>query len=161
MKKELMSIISVILGIIVIAFPLLGYIKNEAIVGLSILLMSIYLLLCGVSQADYDKYISTINTILGFILLILSFSFIFNQNLMGSLTGLSPYLGGIFLIIIGLIQIISNRDNKYGFYKGIGGIVLGLIYIIIVTYMTNPFILGLIIGIWLITCGIINFLDKY
>ncbi|WP_295721465.1 DUF308 domain-containing protein [uncultured Methanobrevibacter sp.] len=161
MKRELMSIISIMLGIIVIIFPLLGYIQNEAIVGLSILLMSIYLLLCGVDQADYDTYISIINTILGFLLLVLSFSYLFKQNIMGSLTGVSPYLGGIFLIIIGLIQTLSNRNNKYGFYKGIGGIVSGLLYIIIVTYIANSFILGLIVGIWLIICGIINFLDNY
>lgn len=161
MKKELMSVIPIIFGLMIIIFPILGYVQNNGIIGLSILLMSIYLLLCGVSQADYDRYISIINIVLGLILLIISFSFLFNQNIMGSLTGLSPYIGGIFLIMIGLIQILSNRNNQYGFYNGILSIVLGLIYIIIVTYIANTLILGIIFGIWLIGSGVIKFLDKY
>ena len=108
MKKELMSVIPIIFGLMIIIFPILGYVQNNGIIGLSILLMSIYLLLCGVSQADYDRYISIINIVLGLILLIISFSFLFNQNIMGSLTGLSPYIGGIFLFICGSSNIFFN-----------------------------------------------------
>ena len=72
MKKELMSVIPIIFGLMIIIFPILGYVQNNGIIGLSILLMSIYLLLCGVSQADYDRYISIINIVLGLILLIIS-----------------------------------------------------------------------------------------
>ena len=64
------------------------------------------------------------------------------------------------LIIIGLIIIIGNRDNKYGFWMGILGIVLGVIYIIIGTYINNPIILGSLIGIWLLVTGILNLLDN-
>lgn len=161
MKNELMSVTSIILGIILIAFPILGYIGTNSIGGLSIILMAIYLLLNGVSEIDYQSIKSIINTIIGFILLITSIFILFNPNMISSFSGITPYLVGIFLIIIGLIGIISDRNSQYGFYAGIIGIVLGLIYLLIVLFMSNPIILGSIVGLWLIICGILKFLDRY
>ncbi|MGI6448636.1 MAG: DUF308 domain-containing protein [Methanobrevibacter boviskoreani] len=161
MKNEIMSIIALILGIILIAFPILGYIGVNSICGLSILLIAIYLLLSGVNEVDYQFVKSILNTIIGLILLIISIFILFNPNLIISFNGIIPYLVGIFLIIIGLIGIISDRESKYGFYIGILGIVLGLVYLIIVLFMSNQIILGSIVGIWLIICGLLKFIDRY
>ncbi|OWT32618.1 hypothetical protein BGI41_06720 [Methanobrevibacter sp. 87.7] len=163
MKNELISIISIVLGIIMIIFPALNYINsNTAIIGLSLLLMTIYLFIIGISESEYNLIKSILNTIIGFILLIISISIMFNQNLISSIIGIKQYIVGIFLIIIGLISIIGNRDNKYGFYSGIIGIILGLIYIIIVvTNLANPLFLGFLTGVWLLICGVLNFLDRY
>ncbi|MBO7715468.1 MAG: DUF308 domain-containing protein, partial [Methanobrevibacter sp.] len=84
----------------------------------------------------------------------------FNPSIFAFLTALTIYLAGIFLIIIGLIIIVGNRDNKYGFWMGILGIVLGVIYIILGTYINNPLILGSLIGIWLLVTGVLNLLDN-
>ena len=113
MKNEIMSIIALILGIILIAFPILGYIGVNSICGLSILLIAIYLLLSGVNEVDYQFVKSILNTIIGLILLIISIFILFNPNLISSFNGIIPYLVGIFLIIIGLIGIISDRESKY------------------------------------------------
>lgn len=161
MKNEIMSIIALILGIILIAFPILGYIGVNSICGLSILLIAIYLLLSGVNEVDYQFVKSILNTIISLILLIISIFILFNPNLISSFNGIIPYLVGIFLIIIGLIGIISDRESKYGFYIGILGIVLGLVYLIIVLFMSNQIILGSIVGIWLIICGLLKFIDRY
>ena len=161
MKNEIMSIIALILGIILIAFPILGYIGVNSICGLSILLIAIYLLLSGVNEVDYQFVKSILNTIIGLILIIISIFILFNPNLISSFNGIIPYLVGIFLIIIGLIGIISDRESKYGFYIGILGIVLGLVYLIIVLFMSNQIILGSIVGIWLIICGLLKFIDRY
>ena len=84
---------------------------------------------------------------------------IFNPTIFAFLTALTIYLSGIFLIIIGLIIIIGNRDNKYGFWTGILGIVLGVIYIILGTYIKDPMVLGSLIGIWLAVTGVLNMLE--
>lgn len=163
MKNELISIISIVLGIILIIFPTLNYINSlTAVIGLSLIFMSIYLFIIGISESEYDTLKSIINTVIGFILLILSISILFNQNLIYQIIGIKNYIVGIFLILISLISIIQNRDSKYNFYNGIIGIILGLIYIVIVVAnILNPFLTGLLIGIWLIICGILNFLDRY
>ena len=159
-KQTTISIIAIILGIIIIAFPMLGVITAADILGLSVLLLAIFLLANGVSEVEYNTTRGLINTILGIIMLIISLGLIFNPSIFAFLTALTIYLAGIFLIIIGLIIIVGNRDNKYGFWMGILGIVLGVIYIILGTYINNPLILGSLIGIWLLVTGILNLLDN-
>ena len=158
-KQTTISIIAIILGIIIIAFPMLGVITAADILGLSVLLLAIFLLANGVSEVEYNTTRGLINTILGILMLIISLGLIFNPSIFAFLTALTIYLAGIFLIIIGLIIIVGNRDNKYGFWMGILGIVLGVIYIILGTYINNPLILGSLIGIWLLVTGILNLLD--
>ena len=159
-KQTTISIIAIILGIIIIAFPMLGVITAADILGLSVLLLAIFLLANGVSEVEYNTTRGLINTILGIIMLIISLGLIFNPSIFAFLTALTIYLAVIFLIIIGLIIIVGNRDNKYGFWMGILGIVLGVIYIILGTYINNPLILGSLIGIWLLVTGILNLLDN-
>ena len=158
-KQTILSIIAIILGIIVIAFPMLGVIAASDILGLSVLLLSIFLLANGISEVDYNTTKGLLNVVLGIIMLIVSIGLIFNPSIFAFLTALTIYLAGIFLIIVGLIVIVGNRDNKYGFWMGILGIVLGVIYIIIGTYIENPLVLGSLIGIWLVVTGILNFLN--
>ena len=159
-KQTTISIIAIILGIITIAFPILGVIAAADILGLSVLLLAIFLLTNGVSEVEYNTTRGLLNTILGIVMLIISLGLIFNPSIFAFLTALTIYLAGIFLIIIGLIVIVGNRDNKYGFWMGILGIVLGVIYIIIGTYINNPIILGSLIGIWLVVTGVLNLLDN-
>ena len=159
-KQTTISIIAIILGILIIAFPMLGVIAASDILGLSVLLLAIFLLANGVSEVEYNTTRGLINTILGILMLIISLGLIFNPSIFAFLTALTIYLAGIFLIIIGLIIIVGNRDNKYGFWMGILGIVLGVIYIILGTYIKNPLILGSLIGIWLLVTGILNLLDN-
>ena len=159
-KQTTISIIAIILGIIIIAFPMLGVITAADILGLSVLLLAIFLLANGVSEVEYNTTRGLINTILGIIMLIISLGLIFNPSIFAFLTALTIYLAGIFLILIGLIIIVGNRDNKYGFWMGILGIVLGVIYIILGTYIKDPLILGSLIGIWLLVTGVLNLLDN-
>ena len=70
------------------------------------------------------------------------------------------YFAGIMLIIVGLVSLINNRSSRYGFYTGITGIVLGVLYIIIGTYLSNPIVLGSLIGIWLVISGILKLKDS-
>ena len=158
-KQTTISIIAIILGIITIAFPLFGVIAASDILGLSVLLLAIFLLTNGVSEVDYNTTRGLLNIILGIVMLIISLALIFNPSIFAFLTALTIYLAGIFLIIIGLIVIVGNRDNKYGFWMGILGILLGVIYIIIGTYINNPIVLGSLIGIWLLITGVLNLLN--
>ena len=70
-KQTTISIIAIILGIIIIAFPMLGVITAADILGLSVLLLAIFLLANGVSEVEYNTTRGLINTILGIIMLII------------------------------------------------------------------------------------------
>ncbi len=159
MKTKFISILAMLLGLLMIVLPASGLIALGDLIGLSILLISIYLLIMGVTIIDYNKVGAILNLILGTALLILSILLIFVPSLVGFLASITLYLAGIMLIIAGLISLINNRSTKWGFYTGIIGVVLGVIYIIVGTYINNPIILGSLIGIWLILGGISNILD--
>lgn len=160
MKTKFVSLLAIILGLIIIIFPALGLIGASSLIGLSVLLMSIYLLLVGVTIIDYNTSGAIIDLILGLLLLFLSIGLIFNPALLGFITEITLYLAGIMLIIVAVASLINNRSSRYGFYIGIVGIVLGLLYIIIGTYISNPIILGTLIGIWLVISGILKLMDR-
>ena len=158
-RNTVISVIAIILGLIIIAFPLVGVIASADILGLSVLLLAIFLLSNGIAEVDYNQTRGLLNIVLGIIMLVVSLGLIFNPTIFAFLTALTIYLSGIFLIIIGLIIIIGNRDNKSGFWTGILGIVLGVIYIILGTYIKDPMVLGSLIGIWLVVTGVLNMLE--
>ena len=156
MKNKIVSLLAIIFGIMIIAFPMIGIISSGAILGLSVLLISIFTLMTGLMIIDYNTSGAIIDIILSMILLFISKGIIFNPTLIGFLTEISLYLGGIILIIGGVVSLINNRTSKNGFYIGIAGIILGVIYIIVGTYVANPIILGTLIGIWLVISGVMR-----
>ena len=159
MKSKFISLLAILLGLMIIILPVMGVIGVSELIGLSILLISIYLLVVGVSIIDYNKSGAILDLILGMILLFLSISLIFNFAILGFLSEITLYLAGIMLIIVGVVSLLNNRQSRYGFYIGIAGVVLGLLYIVIGTYVRNPIVLGTLIGMWLVISGILRLMD--
>ena len=159
MKSKFISLLAILLGLIIIVFPVMGVVGIADLISMSVLLVSIYLLVVGVAIIDYNKTGAMLDLVLGIILLLLSICLIFDPILLGFLTEITLYLAGIMLIIVGLVSLINNRQSRYGFYIGIAGVVLGLLYIIIGTYVTDPIILGTLIGIWLVVSGVLKLMD--
>ena len=160
MKRTFISLLAIIFGLIIIIFPVMGLIGVSSLIGLSVLLMSIFLFVLGVSIIDYNTSGAILDLILAILLLFLSFGLIFNPALLGFLTEITMYIAGIMLIIVAVASLINNRSSRYGFYVGIFGIALGLLYIVIGTYLSNPIVLGALIGIWLVISGVLNFVDN-
>ena len=160
MKTKFVSILAILFGLTIIIFTILGLISVSSLIGLSVLLMSIYLLVVGEAIIDYNRSGALLDLILGVLLLFLSICLIFNPALIGFLTEITVYLAGIMLIIVAVASLINNRSSRYGFYIGIAGIVLGLLYIVIGTYISNPIVLGTLIGIWLVISGVLKLMDR-
>ena len=72
MKTKFISLLAIILGMTIIIFPMIGAISVSSIIGLSVLLVSIYLLVVGVAIMDYNKHGSILDLVLGILLLFLS-----------------------------------------------------------------------------------------
>ena len=70
MKMELVSVLSVILGILIIAFPIMGVIAASDLIGLALLLIAIILLITGVSIMDYNTSGAILDYFLGIVMLI-------------------------------------------------------------------------------------------
>ena len=160
MKTKFISLLAIILGLLIIIFPVMGIVGVNGLISLSVLLVSIYLLIVGTSIIDYNKTGAILNLLLGLILLLLSIFLIYNPAFLGVIAGLTLYIAGIMLIVVGLVSLINNRSTRYGFYIGIAGVVLGLLYLIIGTFITDPIVLGTLIGAWLVISGILKLMDR-
>ena len=157
MRNMIMGLLAIILGLIVIAFPLAGVVAAGLIAGFAVIILAIWFLIAGVSEMNVSAAVGILYVILGIIALIIGIGLFFNPVAFAFLAGFLLYLAGIILIIGGLISLVGGMKARYRVWGGVLGIVLGIIYIILGTLAFNPIYLGLIIGIWLLITGIFSF----
>ncbi|MCC7551847.1 MAG: DUF308 domain-containing protein [Methanobacterium sp.] len=155
MKNVIVGILAIILGLIVLAFPLAGLVAASVLTGFVILMIAIWLLIVGGSQLETSKTAGILNLVLGIIVLIIGIGLIFSPALFAFLTGFLLYLAGIFMIIAGVIALASRNEFKNATWAGVLGIILGILYIILGTFAFDPIYLGILIGIWLVISGIL------
>lgn len=160
MKNLVTSLLAIILGIIIIAFPLVGVVAVGVIAGFAVLILAIWFLLAGIMEMESSKTVGILYVILGLIALMFAFGLIFNPALVSFISGLVLYLAGILMIIAGVISLLGGMDQKYRVWGGVLGIILGIIYIILGTYAFSPIYLGMLIGIWLVITGILGLVGK-
>jgi hypothetical protein len=88
---------------------------------------------------------------LGFIALISGIGFIFNSALFAWIIGFIIWIIGLLLIITGITRILSKTgDNRCG----IKDIVIGLLILFVGLFLANyTWLLGILVGLWLITTG--------
>jgi uncharacterized membrane protein HdeD (DUF308 family) len=155
-NNALLGILAIILGILVIAFPLLGVFTVSVLAGIGILFLGIWLLIQSFGVWHVSKGTAIANLIIGLLAIIVGIGLFGNILAFSFLASFWLFLAGFFLIISG-ISSLATREGAGG--KGVGGIgiILGILYIILATYAWNPYYLALIIGIWLIIDGIALF----
>jgi membrane protein HdeD len=154
MQKKGIALILIILGLIAIAFPLLGLVPVAVLSGFLVLMLSIGLILAGIKEMGERKGASLgiPLLILGVIALILGIGFIFSPQLFAWVVGLIFWIIGIFLIIIGIVRILSMAgDNRCGIKDIILGIIILFVGLFLATY---PWLLGVLIGLWLLSTGL-------
>ena len=158
MQKMGNAIILIILGLIVLAFPLLGVIPFSVLTGIAVLFLGFGLLFMGIASMGESAIMGIVEIILGFLALILGLGFIFNPVLFSFVAALFVFIAGIFLIIAGIVAIITKTTGSR--WTGLVALILGIIYIIVAAFIKNPLYLGIIIGLWLIITGIIMLFQK-
>jgi membrane protein HdeD len=153
MQKIIFATILIILGLITIAFPILGLIPIAFISGFLVLMLGTGILLAGILKMNQSEgeSLGIPLFILGIIILILGIGLIFTPALFGWASGFIVWIMGISLIIAGIFRIVSNAgDNRCG----VKDISFGLLILIVELFLTTYiWFLGVLIGLWLITTG--------
>ena len=158
MEKNRMAIVLIILGIIVLAFPLLGVLPFSILTGLGVIVLVIVLILAGYVDMKTSKALGIIEIILGVIAFILGVGFIVDPSLFTFVASLFIYLAGLILIIVGIAALISKpRGSRW---NGIVALMLGLIYILFGYLIKDPKTLGILIGLWLVITGVLLLFQK-
>jgi membrane protein HdeD len=157
-RTTLLGILAILLGLIVMAFPLISVFLASSIVGIGLIFIGIWLLAQSFEIWNSSKGISIAALILGILGIIVGIGLFGKIVAFSILVGLIIYIGGLFLIISGVISLVSGQGNA-GRWGGILGIILGILYIIVGLYALNPFYLAFLIGLWLILTGIFMILS--
>jgi len=152
-NNVLFGILAILLGLAVIAFPLVSVFLVSDIVAIGLIFVGIWLLAQSVVTWSESKAISIFALIVGIIGVIVGIGMFGKIVAFSIFAGILIYLGGIFLILSGIIGLVSGKGNA-GRAGGFLGIILGILYLIIGVYALNPFYLALLIGLWLILTGI-------
>jgi len=154
MQKIGSALILIVLGLIIIAFPLLGVVPFSILTGLAILFLGVGLLAVGITSMDTNKSWGIAALILGILAIILGLGFIFIPSWFSFAAAIFVFIAGVFLILAGIAALASRIEG--GLYGGIITLVLGIIYIIIAFYIKDPLYLGILVGIWLLITGILT-----
>lgn len=158
MQRVGSALVLIILGLIVLAFPLLGVIPLAVLTGVAVLFLGIGLILTGINSMSSSAAMGIIELILGILAIILGIGFIFNPALFSFVAAVFVFIGGIFLIIAGIAGVATKAGGNR--WTGVLALVLGLIYVIVAVFVANPLYLGILIGLWLLITGIIYLVQK-
>lgn len=154
-NNVLAGILAVILGILIMVFPLFSVFTLSVLTGFGLILIGIWLLSMSFESWSSSKGMSIATLILGIIGIIVGMGLFGSILAFSILVGLVIYIGGLFLIIAGIVSLISGKGAA-GRWSGLLGIILGIIYLAVGIYALNPLYLAWLIGIFLILSGIFN-----
>jgi uncharacterized membrane protein HdeD (DUF308 family) len=157
-KNVLIGILAIILGLIVILFPLISVVTLSHIVGIGIIFIGIWLIAQGLKSGSLVT--GAVSLIFAIFAIMLGIVFIGDIKAFAFFTFAAIYIVGFFIILAGLVSLISGEGLK-GKAIGALGILIGILFIVIGTYMGNPFVLAATIGAFLIIAGIMEIFDLF
>lgn len=152
-NNVLLGILAIILGILVMAFPLFSVFTASVLAGFAIVFLGIWLLVQSFGVWGTSKGASIAYLILGLIAIVGGIGLFGSILAFSFLASFWLYFAGFFLIISGIMSFFTKEGNAG---KGAGGlgIILGILYIILGSYAWNPLYLAFLIGFFLIIEGI-------
>jgi membrane protein HdeD len=152
------ALILIVLGLIIIAFPVLGIVPFSVLTGLAVLFLGVGLITAGLTTLDENRAMGIVELTLGVLAIILGIGFIFNPSLFSIVAAVFVFIAGLFLIISGIVAISTRVGGNI--WTGLIAIILGIVYLIVAIYIANPLYLGLLIGLWLLITGILMLFQK-
>lgn len=153
-NQKILGIIAIILGIIIMAFPIASELALSVIAGLGFVILGIYYVLAGANTWNISKWTSVAYIILGLVALIFGFMLIFNILLFELLIGIYIYITGFMLLFSGILGMV-HKENSMGMAGSALMLIMGILVIIVgFLVLDNPLYVALLIGLSLIFDGI-------
>lgn len=154
-KNVFVGILAVILGLIVILFPLISVSTFSVIAGVGIIFLGIWILAQSFKAKSLAAGIADL--IIAIFAIMLGIVFIGDIKAFAFFSSLALYIVGLFVALSGL-SALSVEGTK-GKALGVLGIILGVLFIVIGTYAYNPLVLAAVIGGFLIIAGVMEIFD--
>lgn len=152
-KNLLLGIVGILLGIIVIVFPLISIFTVNAIAGIGIIFVGIWILIKSLKNDSLAAGVAGL--ILAVFAIMMGIVFVGDIKAFEFFTFIALYVVGFFLALAGVESLISGKGSK-GKAIGALGIILGILFVVMGTYAANPLVLAALIGAFLIIAGLIE-----
>lgn len=148
------GILSIILGLIFILFPMFSSELVSFIVGLSLLFFGISAAFMGFNMRNSLRIFSLATIIIGIIAIIFGFLFIFYIDALSFLIGLQFYIVGFIMIVFGITGLISKL-TRVSKFSSILVLIMGIVLIALAIFaLNNPIYIAIVIGVVLIIEGV-------
>lgn len=153
--NKVAGIISIIIGLLFIAFPMLSSTVISIIIGIGLVLLGISAFTTSFAmRKGSHRIFSIMGVFIALVLLILGLLFIFYVDIVSFLVGVQFYLIGFILILFALSGLIS-RPNKKSTAISVLILILGIVSIALAAFsIAEPAIIATIIGAVLIIEGV-------
>ena len=152
----IMSIIAIIVGIIIMIFPIIGVAASAVIFGLAFIIWGVLTLLYSYLLDSLTGPYAASGIIIGLLMIIFGAALIFSPALFTAVVSILIYIVGIFIIILGIIALFSSSSKT----SGIVAIVIGILYFILGYLISDPSIFGILIGLGILILGILGLLNR-
>lgn len=157
-KNILLGILAIILGLIVIVFPLISVFTFSKIAGIGIIFIGIWVL---VQSLKSDSLASGIAGLLVALFAIMfGIVFVADMKMFQFLTFMAAYIVGFLIILAGLTSLISGKGLKAKIIGALG-FIIGILFMLIGSYVANPLVAAAILGAFLIIVGIMEIFDLF
>ncbi|WP_406536385.1 DUF308 domain-containing protein [Methanobrevibacter sp.] len=147
--NKISGILSILLGLIFIIFPVFSTATLSIFIGLSLVFFGIALIISG---------FSAVNIIIGILAIIVGLVFVFNISALSFIFGIQFYIIGILLILGGIVGLLS--DSGVSKIASVLIIILGIISFALGGFsIDQPLFAVILIGVALIIEGIGLYLE--
>lgn len=157
-SNKIWAILSIILGLILIIFPMFSSNLISILIGAIVLIFGVGLCYSGIISKEISTAFSSIAAIFGVVMIILGLAFIFGTNALSFLVGLQFYIIGFILIIVSAIGLLGGLPIQKT--SSIITLILGIVILFIAIFAANnPILITIILGIALIANGVSSYLN--
>jgi uncharacterized membrane protein HdeD (DUF308 family) len=157
-RNVFVGILAILLGLIVIVFPLISVFTVSDIAGIGIIFLGIWILVQSLKSGSLAAGVAGL--ILSIFVIMMGIVFVGDIKAFAFFTFAAIYIVGFFIILAGLAALASGQGLKE---KGIGalGVIIGILFIVVGTFTGNPFVLSAMIGAFLIIAGIMEIFNLF
>lgn len=151
---KIAGIVSIVLGLMFIVFPMFSSELVSAIVGVSLIFLGVSIFLMGMTMHSYEMPFSIVAFAIGAITVLLGIGFIFFFDALSFLVGFQFYIIGFIMIAFGITGLIS-RFSKISAFSSIIVLIMGVVLIALGAFaVKEPIFIAIIIGVVLIIEGV-------
>jgi uncharacterized membrane protein HdeD (DUF308 family) len=155
-RNLLLGILGILLGLIVIIFPLISIFTVNAIAGIGVIFVGVWIIVKSLKNDSIAAGVAGL--IIALFAIMLGIVFIGDIKAFEFFSFIALYIVGFFIALAGVESLISGKGAK-GKGTGILGIIIGILFVVIGTFAANPLVLAALIGAFLIIAGIVEILE--